>query len=182
MREGISFRPPPPPTSLLSLIYRYSALAAHLIVSVQINSCLPEQLFRGNWVTDEENSCYLNSLVPGALGNGPFFFLCTCTMLILIQPKMYGFYSTLTHRVWWAIFSFNSMRVRLISDDRIVFDFPDLPRNSCSILRSKFGGFVVLSFALSHISILISGIEAAVVLHFETVFVSFFEAASEMLF
>ena len=55
-------------------------------------------------------------------------------------------------------------------------------RNSCSILRSKFGGFVVLSFALSHISILISGIEAAVVLHFETVFVSFFEAASEMLF
>ena len=40
-----------------------------------MNSCLPEQLFRGNWVTDEENSYYLNSLVPGALGNGPLFSL-----------------------------------------------------------------------------------------------------------
>ena len=28
-----------------------------LIVSVQMNSCLPEQLLPGNWVTDEENGC-----------------------------------------------------------------------------------------------------------------------------
>ena len=26
-------------------------------------------------------------------------FLCTCTILILIQPKIYNFFSTLTHRV-----------------------------------------------------------------------------------
>ena len=32
-----------------------------LLVSVQINSCLSEQLLPGNWITDEEISCYPNS-------------------------------------------------------------------------------------------------------------------------
>ena len=31
------------------------------ILSVQINSCLSEQLLPGNWITDEEISCYPNS-------------------------------------------------------------------------------------------------------------------------
>ena len=46
----------------LSLIY--SAGAVHLLVSVQMNSFLPEQLLPGNWITDEENSCYPNSSLP----------------------------------------------------------------------------------------------------------------------
>ena len=54
---------------------RSSTYAAHLIVSEQMNSCLPEQLLPGNWITDEENSCYPNSLLPGNLGTRPYFSL-----------------------------------------------------------------------------------------------------------
>ena len=54
---------------------RSSTHAAHLIVSEQMNSCLPEQLLPGNWITDEENSCYPNSLLPGNLGIGTLFSL-----------------------------------------------------------------------------------------------------------
>ena len=42
-----------------------SAHAAHLLVSVQMNSCLPEQLLSGNWINAEENSFYPNSWLPG---------------------------------------------------------------------------------------------------------------------
>ena len=58
---GVSFCPSPS----LSLIY--SAGAVHLLVSVQMNSFLPEQLLPGNGITDEENSCYPNSSLPSNL-------------------------------------------------------------------------------------------------------------------
>ena len=32
---------------------------------ILMNICLPEQLLPGNWTTDEENSCYPNSSLPG---------------------------------------------------------------------------------------------------------------------
>ena len=34
----------------------------HQIILIQMNSCLPEQRFPGNWITDVENTCYPNSL------------------------------------------------------------------------------------------------------------------------
>ena len=37
----------------------------------QMTSCLPEPLLPSNWITDEENSCYPNSLLPGSFGTGP---------------------------------------------------------------------------------------------------------------
>ena len=47
---------------------RYSSHAVHLMFSIQMNSCLPEQLFYPiNWIIHEDNSCYPN---------------CMCTMLI----------------------------------------------------------------------------------------------------
>ena len=39
----------------LSLIF--SECAAHLIILLQMNSCLPEQILPGNWITNEKNSC-----------------------------------------------------------------------------------------------------------------------------
>ena len=53
---------PPPLTHLWS-----SARAAHLLVSVQMNSCIPELLLPGNWKTDKENNCYPNSSLSGYL-------------------------------------------------------------------------------------------------------------------
>ena len=38
-----------------------------LLVSVQMNSCSPEQLLPSNWIADEDNSCYPNSSLPGNL-------------------------------------------------------------------------------------------------------------------
>ena len=65
--ERFLFLPPALPY-LLS-----SAHAAQLMIFKQMNSCLPEQLLPGNWITGEENSCYPNSLlyylVTLALGN-----------------------------------------------------------------------------------------------------------------
>ena len=44
---------------------------------IQMNSCLPEQLLSGNWITDEENM----QLLPEQLTTHNF--LCMCTMLIV---------------------------------------------------------------------------------------------------
>ena len=50
------------------LLYLWSsACAVHLLFSEQMNSCLPEQLLPGNWITGEENSCYPKSSLPGDL-------------------------------------------------------------------------------------------------------------------
>ena len=67
------------------------AQAAHLKIVIQINSCLPEQLLPGNWITDEENS-----LLPGNFGIGPSFFFERAPVLFYSNPQ--GRYSTLTHR------------------------------------------------------------------------------------
>ena len=48
----------------------------------QMNSCLLEQLLPSNWSNDEENSCYLNRLLPVTLVL-VYNFLSLCTMLIL---------------------------------------------------------------------------------------------------
>ena len=50
--------------------------AVHLFVSVQMNSCLPEQLLAGIWITDEENSCYPNSSLPGDLWFRSIILFC----------------------------------------------------------------------------------------------------------
>ena len=49
----------PPLLYLLS-----SACAVHLLFSVQMTSCLSQQLLPSNWITGEENSCYPNSSLP----------------------------------------------------------------------------------------------------------------------
>ena len=61
------FRQDDYPRSQLPSTVHVHCRAAHLLVSVQMNSCLPEQLFHRNWITDEENSCYQNSSLPGNL-------------------------------------------------------------------------------------------------------------------
>ena len=81
---GSSFAPP------LSYLWS-SARAAHLIVSVQMNYCLPSQLLPNKWITDEENSCYPKNFsylyIIFACGRSPCLF----------QPKTYEFYSTITY-------------------------------------------------------------------------------------
>ena len=52
------------------------ARAAHLIIQIQMNSCLSKQLLLSNWITDEEDS-----LLPGNFGT-------TCTSL---SPKYMSF-------------------------------------------------------------------------------------------
>ena len=64
--------------------------AAHLIVSVQMNSSLPQQFLPCNWITDEENICYPNSLLPFNIGTGPLCYL---------HAQHAYLYGTLTHRV-----------------------------------------------------------------------------------
>ena len=54
-----------------------STCAPHLIILIQMKSCLPKQLFPGNWIADEENRYYPNSLLPtlSNLGTGTLFSL-----------------------------------------------------------------------------------------------------------
>ena len=57
----------------LPIPYLWSSThAAHLIILIHINSCLPKQLLPSNWVPDEEHSSYPNSLLPCNFGTGPF--------------------------------------------------------------------------------------------------------------
>ena len=58
------------------------AHAAHLKIVIQINSCLPEQLLPGNWITDEENS-----VLPGNFGIGPSFFFARAPVLFYSNPQ-----------------------------------------------------------------------------------------------
>ena len=56
-----------PPLPIFDLVHPG---AAHLIILVQLNSCLPEQLLPGNWITVKENSCLPEQLLPCNLGTG----------------------------------------------------------------------------------------------------------------
>ena len=81
----------PLPFPIFDLLY--SAHAAHLLVSAQMNNCLPKQLLPCNWITGEENRCYPNSLLPGNLWHRSIILSAqiTCTMLIIIySPKIYN--------------------------------------------------------------------------------------------
>ena len=71
------------PALTLSLIWCTSCMA-HLIVSVQMSSGLPKQLLPGNWITNEENSCYPNRSLPGNFCHRSIIFTACAHMLILI--------------------------------------------------------------------------------------------------
>ena len=62
--------------------------AAHLIILIRINSFLPKQLLPDNWITNEENSCYLNSLLPSNFGNGTLFSLHVHHAYLNISPNI----------------------------------------------------------------------------------------------
>ena len=85
--EKWTFAPPLP--------YLWSiACAAHLIILIRINSFLPKQLLPENWITNEENSCYLNSLLPSNFGNGTLFSLHVHHAYLNISPNIWViFYS-----------------------------------------------------------------------------------------
>ena len=67
-RGKFSLHDPP----LLDLRFTPCACHAfHLIILTEMNRGLPKQLFTYcNWFTNEENSFYPNSLLPGNLGTG----------------------------------------------------------------------------------------------------------------
>ena len=74
-------------------------------------------------------------------------FLCTCTMPILIQPKIFEFYSSLSHGAfWWTIFSLYLCESTLTVTCHIFTPLrADFPAVFASFLQSKFCGFVNLS-------------------------------------
>ena len=47
-----------------------SARAVHLIILILTDSCLPKQHLPSNWITNEENCYYPNSLLPVNFGIG----------------------------------------------------------------------------------------------------------------
>ena len=51
---------------------------------VQMNSCLPEQLLPGKWITGEESSCYPNSSLPGNLWYRSIIFSACAPCSILM--------------------------------------------------------------------------------------------------
>ena len=95
----ISFYPLPFP--IFDLVH--VQLIAHLLVSVQMNSCLPKQLLPGNWITDEENSCNLNSRLLINICYRSIF-----SMYMHHSPKFMSFIIP----GGWAIFLLNSDKVR----------------------------------------------------------------------
>ena len=111
----------PLPFPIFDLVHN-TAHAAHLLVSVQMNSCIPEQLLPGNWITDEENSCYPNSSLPGSF---------QCQSII--------FYSNPHGRCDWQFCPLNS-----ISNDlpEFVYQFGEFSQQLlCGILHFDYFNF-----------------------------------------
>ena len=81
-RENSVFAPPLPYLQLSA-----HAHTAHLILWILMTSFYPVTYN----ITDQATSCYPKSSLPGNLLVPVHNVLCTCTMFILIQPKIYEF-------------------------------------------------------------------------------------------
>ena len=120
----ISFCPSP----FLSLI-----CAAHLLVSVQMNSCLPKQLLPGNWITNEENSCHPSSSLPANFWYRSIIVFACAPCLSLYRPKyMCIFYCNPQGGCGGQLFLLNSMLVRLgMTFPTLFTNLADFQGNCC---------------------------------------------------
>ena len=115
----------------------YIARAAHLIIQIQMNSCLSKQLLLSNWITDEEDS-----LLPGNFGT-----TCTLKIWVLFYCNPQG---------GWGGQSFLSIpcvSALAVTCQNCFPNFTDFYWQFCSILCSKLGVFIILFFAVVYYSL-----------------------------
>ena len=113
-----------------------------------MNSCSPEQLLSSNWITNEENSCYPNSSLPGNFRYRTIIFSAFAPYSTYINIPHYSSFKPCTGRVWWAIFSLISMQVRLPVTCQNLFTLWQIffPATFAVFPHSRFGGFVVFAY------------------------------------